>query len=84
MFITGRLKELVKSSAYQVAPAELEALLVPIRGVADAAVIPRPGERAGEARGTPYAIRCERRHRWVAGGPIIPASRRNAASFSPP
>jgi acyl-CoA synthetase (AMP-forming)/AMP-acid ligase II len=48
VFITGRLKELIKVNAYQVAPAELEALLVSHPGVADAAVIPRPDERAGE------------------------------------
>ncbi len=48
VFITGRLKELIKVNAYQVAPAELEALLASHPGVADAAVIPRPDERAGE------------------------------------
>lgn len=48
VFITGRLKELIKVNAYQVAPAELEALLASHPGVADVAVIPRPDERAGE------------------------------------
>jgi acyl-CoA synthetase (AMP-forming)/AMP-acid ligase II len=48
VFITGRLKELIKVNAYQVAPADLEALLASHPGVADAAVIPRPDERAGE------------------------------------
>jgi acyl-CoA synthetase (AMP-forming)/AMP-acid ligase II len=53
VFITGRLKELIKVNAYQVAPAELEALLATHPRVADAAVIPRPDERAGEV---PVAI----------------------------
>ena len=37
-----RLKELIKVNGYQVAPAELEALLVQHDGVADAAVVGRP------------------------------------------
>src|SRR5690348_17417206 len=37
-----------------------------------------PGGELHTRWGSPYAVRCERRHRWVAGGPIIPASRRNA------
>jgi acyl-CoA synthetase (AMP-forming)/AMP-acid ligase II len=48
LFITGRLKELIKVSAYQVAPAEIEALLATHPQVADAAVIPRADERTGE------------------------------------
>ena len=47
-FVVDRLKELIKVSAYQVAPAELEALLVTHPAVADAAVIPRPDETHGE------------------------------------
>jgi len=59
LYITDRLKELVKVKGYQVAPAELEALLLTHPDVADAAVIGRPDDRAGEvpvayvvARGT--------------------------------
>jgi acyl-CoA synthetase (AMP-forming)/AMP-acid ligase II len=48
VFITDRLKELIKVKGMQVAPAELEALLVTHPAVADAAVIGRPDERAGE------------------------------------
>ena len=48
VFEVDRLKELIKVSAYQVAPAELEALLVTHPAVADAAVIPRPDETHGE------------------------------------
>ena len=48
LHITDRLKELIKVKAFQVAPAELEALLMTHPGVADAAVIGRPDERSGE------------------------------------
>jgi len=43
------LKELIKVNAIQVAPAELEAVLAGHPQVADAAVVPRPDERTGEA-----------------------------------
>ena len=48
VFIVDRLKELIKVSAYQVAPAELEALLLGHPAVADAAVVPRPDPTHGE------------------------------------
>jgi len=47
-FLVDRLKELIKYKAYQVAPAELEALLLSHPNVADAAVVPLPDEEAGE------------------------------------
>jgi len=47
-YIVDRLKELIKYKAYQVAPAELEALLLVHPAIADAAVIPSPDEEAGE------------------------------------
>ena len=47
-YIVDRVKELIKYKAYQVAPAELEALLLTHSAVADAAVIPSPDEEAGE------------------------------------
>ena len=46
--IVDRLKELIKYNGLQVAPAELEAVLVSHPGVSDAAVIPSPDEQAGE------------------------------------
>ena len=49
LYITDRLKEFIKVNAYQVAPAELEALLLTHPGVADVAVIPVADERTGEA-----------------------------------
>jgi acyl-CoA synthetase (AMP-forming)/AMP-acid ligase II len=47
-FIVDRVKELIKYKAMQVAPAELEALLLTHPAVADAAVVPSPDEEAGE------------------------------------
>jgi len=46
--VVDRLKELIKYKGYQVAPAELEALLVGHPQIADAAVIGVPDEDAGE------------------------------------
>jgi len=47
-FITDRLKELIKVRGYQVAPAELEALLLTHPRVNDAAVVPVKDEESGE------------------------------------
>jgi acyl-CoA synthetase (AMP-forming)/AMP-acid ligase II len=46
--IVDRLKELIKYKGFQVAPAELEALLITHPGVQDVAVIGVPDEEAGE------------------------------------
>lgn len=48
MFIVDRLKELIKYKGFQVAPAELEATLVAMKGISDAAVIGLPDDAAGE------------------------------------
>ena len=48
VYIVDRVKELIKYKAMQVAPAELEALLLSHDAIIDAAVIPRPDEEAGE------------------------------------
>jgi acyl-CoA synthetase (AMP-forming)/AMP-acid ligase II len=47
-YVVDRAKELIKFKGLQVAPAELEALLLTHPSVADAAVIPSPDEEAGE------------------------------------
>ena len=47
-YIVDRLKELIKFKGFQVAPAELEALLITMPGVADVAVIGIPDDEAGE------------------------------------
>lgn len=70
LYLTDRLKDLIKVKGFQVAPAELEALLYTHPAVADAAVIRRDDARAGEvpvayvvARGAldPEALKA-----WVA------------------
>jgi acyl-CoA synthetase (AMP-forming)/AMP-acid ligase II len=46
--VLDRIKELIKVKGFQVAPAELEALLLGHQAVADVAVIPSPDEESGE------------------------------------
>jgi acyl-CoA synthetase (AMP-forming)/AMP-acid ligase II len=48
LYITDRMKELIKYKAFQVAPAELEALLCSHPAIAAAAVIGAPDAEAGE------------------------------------
>jgi acyl-CoA synthetase (AMP-forming)/AMP-acid ligase II len=48
LFVVDRLKELIKFKGFQVPPAELEALLLTHPAVADAAVIGKPDDEAGE------------------------------------
>jgi acyl-CoA synthetase (AMP-forming)/AMP-acid ligase II len=60
--IVDRLKELIKYKGYQVAPAELEGLLLTHPSIADAAVIGLPDEEAGEV---PKAF-------VMASGPLTP------------
>ncbi|KAJ0967923.1 hypothetical protein J5N97_024840 [Dioscorea zingiberensis] len=48
VFIVDRLKELIKYKGYQVAPAELEALLLTHPEITDAAVIPFPDKEVGQ------------------------------------
>ena len=46
--VTGRIKELIKYKGFQVAPAELEGVLLTHPAVGDAAVVRSPDEIAGE------------------------------------
>ncbi|KAK4354413.1 hypothetical protein RND71_026607 [Anisodus tanguticus] len=48
LFIVDRLKELIKYKGFQVAPAELEALLLNLPTISDAAVVPMKDKQAGE------------------------------------
>jgi acyl-CoA synthetase (AMP-forming)/AMP-acid ligase II len=50
--VVDRLKELIKVNAFQVAPAEVEAVIVGHPSVADVAIVGAPDERTGE---TPVA-----------------------------
>lgn len=48
LYVVDRLKELIKYKGFQVAPAELEGILLVHEAIADAAVVPVPDEEAGE------------------------------------
>jgi acyl-CoA synthetase (AMP-forming)/AMP-acid ligase II len=48
LYVTDRVKELIKYKAFQVAPAELEAELLTHSDIADVAVIGVPDDEAGE------------------------------------
>ena len=48
LFVVDRLKELIKYKGRQVAPAELEAILMSHKAISDAGVIPSPDEESGE------------------------------------
>ncbi|WP_404816338.1 4-coumarate--CoA ligase family protein [Streptomyces thermolineatus] len=48
LYVVDRVKELIKYKGYQVAPAELEAVLLTHPDVADAAVVGVPGADGGE------------------------------------
>ncbi|KAK0643822.1 hypothetical protein B0T16DRAFT_331838 [Cercophora newfieldiana] len=70
-YIVDRKKELIKYKGSQVAPAELEALLVSHPQIFDAAVIGVPGEATEVPRAyivaDPKAITAEQVATWVAG-----------------
>ncbi|MEU6775522.1 4-coumarate--CoA ligase family protein [Streptomyces sp. NPDC046759] len=53
LFVVDRVKELIKYKGFQVAPAELEALLLTHPGIADAAVI---GSRDDDGNEIPHAF----------------------------
>ena len=81
MFIVDRLKELIKYKGYQVAPAELEALLVSHPAIADAAVIPSPSEEAGEV---PKAFVVLKPGTTADELEIIETARQHLASYQKP
>ncbi|KAM7265587.1 hypothetical protein ACFE04_003270 [Oxalis oulophora] len=48
LYIVDRIKELIKHNGYQVAPAELEAILLSHSQILDAAVVPHEDEEVGQ------------------------------------
>jgi len=70
-YIADRLKELIKYKGMQVAPAELEALLLTHEAVLDAAVIPSPDEEAGEVPKAYLVLRGEVASPAVMGDEIM-------------
>ena len=48
LYVVDRIKEMIKYKGFQVAPAEIEAVVQSHPAVADAAVVPSPDEEAGD------------------------------------
>ncbi|XP_063426390.1 uncharacterized protein LOC134710116 [Mytilus trossulus] len=76
--ITDRLKELIKYKGYQVAPAELEDLLLNHPAVQDVAVIGMPDDEAGEV---PRAYIVKKPNSDVSAGEISQYVEDNAAYY---
>lgn len=76
--ITDRLKELIKYKGFQVAPAELEDLLLNHPGIQDAAVIGMPDDEAGEL---PRAYIVKKPDQDVSAGEISHYVENNAAPY---
>lgn len=57
--VVDRLKELIKYKGYQVAPAELEAVLINHPEIADAAVIGVPDKESGEELPKAFVVRAQ-------------------------
>jgi acyl-coenzyme A synthetase/AMP-(fatty) acid ligase len=70
-YVTDRVEELIKYKGYQVASAELEAILLTHPAVADAAVVRRTDELAGEIPKAFVVLRspasAQELMAWVAG-----------------
>jgi long-chain acyl-CoA synthetase len=58
LFLTGRVKEIIKVKGFRVSPREIEERLLEIDGIAEAAVIGIPDEILGEAP-VAYIVRSE-------------------------
>lgn len=85
-WVVDRLKELIKYKGYQVAPAELEALLLTRPDILDAAVVGMPHPEGGEAPKAfvvpRTAIAADELMRWVAEQ-VAPYKKIRAVEFVP-
>jgi acyl-CoA synthetase (AMP-forming)/AMP-acid ligase II len=81
LFIRDRLKELIKVKGFQVAPAEVEAELLGLPGVADAAVIGVADDEAGER---PFAFVVRQPGGELTADAILEALRPHLASYKLP
>lgn len=79
--IRDRLKELIKVKGFQVAPAEVEAELLTLPGVADCAVIGVPDDEAGER---PLAFVVRQPGSEITAGGVLDALRPRLASYKLP
>ncbi|MET8122577.1 AMP-binding protein [Micromonospora sp. NPDC005189] len=86
LYVVDRLKELIKYQGYQVAPAELEHLLLTHPAVADVAVVPRPDPDSGEVPVAHVVLRgpatAEELLAYVAER-VAPYKRLRAVRFTP-
>jgi acyl-CoA synthetase (AMP-forming)/AMP-acid ligase II len=78
LFVVDRLKELIKYKGFQVAPAELEGVLLSHPAVADAAVVGLPDEEAGEV---PVGYVVLKPDRTASGAEILTFVAGEVASF---
>ncbi|XP_033337654.2 uncharacterized protein LOC117226954 [Megalopta genalis] len=77
LYISGRLKELIKYKGYQVSPSEIETLIQSHSGVKDAAVIGVPHPESGEV---PMAFVVKQPNSMITAEEIIAFNNKN---FSP-
>jgi acyl-CoA synthetase (AMP-forming)/AMP-acid ligase II len=77
-FIVDRLKEMIKVKGFQVAPVELEDLLLSHPDVADAAVVSKPDQMAGEV---PKAFVVKKPSSKVTEAELIEFVSEHAASY---
>jgi 4-coumarate--CoA ligase len=78
LFVVDRLKELIKYKGFQVAPAELEGVLLSHPAIADAAVVGLPDEEAGEV---PVGYVVLKPDRAASGAEILTFVAGEVASF---
>ncbi|MEC4764287.1 AMP-binding protein [Mycobacterium sherrisii] len=79
VYIVDRLKELIKYKGYQVAPAELEALLLTHPDIADVAVVGVVNNRSGEE--IPKAFVVRQRGAALSKGDVIDFVARKVAPY---
>src|SRR5947207_3409729 len=70
-YIVDRTKELIKYKGMQVAPAELEALLLTHPAILDAAVVRRADEEAGEVPKAFVVLKADETSRAATGAQIM-------------
>ncbi|KAL3536237.1 hypothetical protein ACH5RR_004698 [Cinchona calisaya] len=66
LYVVDRIKELIKYKGFQVAPAELEELLLTHPQISDAAVVPLPDTEAGEVP-VAYVVRSSKSNCSLTG-----------------
>jgi len=81
VFLTGRLKDLIISGGFNIAPAEIEAVACRHPGVSAAAVVGIPDKRWGE---TPVVVAVAARGNGIDAGDLLAHCRQELKSFKRP